>query len=201
MTISDTRASFSNVEARTFLDGPSKRLLIGGEWVAAASGAELEVVDPSTEQVIARVAAARRGRRRPRRAGRADRVRIRSLVAFGAVRARQDPRQVGVVDRGAHRGTQPARVTEQRNVVADRARHDRRSSGHRAVLRFGCGADPRRHSAERAGVSSTTRFGIRSASAARSFRGTRRSRTSSGRRRPPSPRETCWCSSRPSRRR
>ncbi|HEV7370714.1 aldehyde dehydrogenase family protein [Arenibaculum sp.] len=40
-----------------FLDGTSKRLLIDGRWVAAASGKTFDTVDPSTGQVLASVAA------------------------------------------------------------------------------------------------------------------------------------------------
>jgi aldehyde dehydrogenase (NAD+) len=39
-----------------FLDGVPKRLLIGGEWVAAASGETFETVNPSNGEVIARLA-------------------------------------------------------------------------------------------------------------------------------------------------
>lgn len=48
----------SDQAARRFLAGESKKLLIGGEWVEALSGESFEVVDPSTEAVIAHVAAA-----------------------------------------------------------------------------------------------------------------------------------------------
>jgi acyl-CoA reductase-like NAD-dependent aldehyde dehydrogenase len=61
MTIQDyieTRASFSNPAAREFLTGPAKRLLIGGDWVSAASGEVIDVVDPASENVIGQVAAA-----------------------------------------------------------------------------------------------------------------------------------------------
>jgi len=40
-----------------FLDGPPKRLLIGGQWVLSATGETLPVVNPSTGKVIARIAA------------------------------------------------------------------------------------------------------------------------------------------------
>ena len=40
----------------SFLTGPSKRLLIGGKWVASASGKEFDTVNPATGQVIARLA-------------------------------------------------------------------------------------------------------------------------------------------------
>jgi phenylacetaldehyde dehydrogenase len=41
--------------AKAFI-AQSKKLLIGGKWVSAASGKTFDVVDPATEQVIARVA-------------------------------------------------------------------------------------------------------------------------------------------------
>lgn len=44
------------VPAHPFLTGPSKQLLIDGKWQAAASGKELETVNPATGQVIARLA-------------------------------------------------------------------------------------------------------------------------------------------------
>ena len=43
--------------ARRFLDGP-KKLLIGGEWKAAADGRTFEAVDPSTGEAVAEVAQA-----------------------------------------------------------------------------------------------------------------------------------------------
>lgn len=39
-----------------FLEGGPKKLLIGGRWVDAASGRTFETIDPSTGQVLARVA-------------------------------------------------------------------------------------------------------------------------------------------------
>jgi len=43
-----------------FLDGRPKKLLIGGEWVNAASGRTFPSVDPSTGGVIAELAEAGR---------------------------------------------------------------------------------------------------------------------------------------------
>jgi aldehyde dehydrogenase (NAD+) len=40
-----------------FLDGPPKKLLIGGEWVPPVAGATLPSINPSTGQVIAQIAA------------------------------------------------------------------------------------------------------------------------------------------------
>jgi aldehyde dehydrogenase (NAD+) len=39
-----------------FLDGKAKRLLIAGEWVEAVSGKTFETINPSTGQVLARIA-------------------------------------------------------------------------------------------------------------------------------------------------
>jgi succinate-semialdehyde dehydrogenase/glutarate-semialdehyde dehydrogenase len=43
-------------EERTALSGVARTLLIGGQWVDAADGKVFEVEDPSTEQVLCRVA-------------------------------------------------------------------------------------------------------------------------------------------------
>ena len=56
------------------------KLFIGGEWVAPLSGESIEVVNPNSEEVIARVAACRRCRHGPR--GR-RRARRRSTTARG----------------------------------------------------------------------------------------------------------------------
>src|SRR5947209_6552955 len=40
-----------------YLDGNAKQLLIGGEWVPAASGKTIESINPSTGGVIAEIAA------------------------------------------------------------------------------------------------------------------------------------------------
>jgi aldehyde dehydrogenase (NAD+) len=42
--------------AHPFLDGQAKRLLIGGQWVEASSGATFPSINPSTGQVIAQIA-------------------------------------------------------------------------------------------------------------------------------------------------
>lgn len=41
-----------------FLDGPEKRLLIGGDWIPAATGETLTAIDPTTELPLASFAAA-----------------------------------------------------------------------------------------------------------------------------------------------
>jgi aldehyde dehydrogenase (NAD+) len=46
----------STAPALTYLDGPPKQLLIGGEWVPAASGRTFPSVDPSTGKVVAELA-------------------------------------------------------------------------------------------------------------------------------------------------
>jgi acyl-CoA reductase-like NAD-dependent aldehyde dehydrogenase len=52
------RSGLSSPEAQRFLADSPKRLLIGGNWVPAISGSELDVYDPTSEKVIASVAAA-----------------------------------------------------------------------------------------------------------------------------------------------
>lgn len=47
-----------NEAVAAFLAKGAQRLLIGGEWVAAASGDEIDVIDPATEQVVSRLAGA-----------------------------------------------------------------------------------------------------------------------------------------------
>ncbi|MFC0454100.1 aldehyde dehydrogenase family protein [Rhodococcus jostii] len=56
--ISDAAQRTRNPAVDAFLTDSSKMLFIGGEWVPADSGDVLDVVDPATEDVIARVAAA-----------------------------------------------------------------------------------------------------------------------------------------------
>ena len=53
--MSSSNTSASAPSRPKFLDG-SKRLLIGGQWVAALSGEEFDTVDPATGTVIARLA-------------------------------------------------------------------------------------------------------------------------------------------------
>jgi phenylacetaldehyde dehydrogenase len=52
----DTLTPVDDRPAPSFLSGPAKRLLIGGEWVDAASGETFETVDPTTERALASVA-------------------------------------------------------------------------------------------------------------------------------------------------
>jgi aldehyde dehydrogenase (NAD+) len=48
--------SMENLSTRhPFLDGRPKRMLIGGKWVAAASGKTFETINPSTGVVLAAV--------------------------------------------------------------------------------------------------------------------------------------------------
>src|SRR6187551_1361543 len=56
MTVTAPPEALSDA-ARRFLEGP-KKLLIGGEWKAAADGATFESVDPATGEAIAAVAQA-----------------------------------------------------------------------------------------------------------------------------------------------
>jgi aldehyde dehydrogenase (NAD+) len=50
--------SFSHLSAPAtpFLDGNTKRLLIDGKWVEAASGKTFESINPATGEVLAKVA-------------------------------------------------------------------------------------------------------------------------------------------------
>ena len=45
-----------DIPTPSFLTGPSKRLLIGGQWLPSASGKEFDTVNPATGKVIARLA-------------------------------------------------------------------------------------------------------------------------------------------------
>jgi aldehyde dehydrogenase (NAD+) len=71
--------------AHPFLDGKPKRLLIGGEWVEAASGATFPSVNPSTGEVIAELAAAG--------AADADHAVAAARAAFDGPWSRLKPRQ------------------------------------------------------------------------------------------------------------
>ena len=71
--------------AHPFLDGKPKKLLIGGEWLDAASGATFPSVNPSTGQVIAELAAAD--------AVDADRAVAAARAAFDGPWRRLKPRQ------------------------------------------------------------------------------------------------------------
>ena len=71
--------------AHPFLDGKSKRLLIGGRWVDAASGATFPSVNPSTGEVIAALAEAD--------ATDADRAVAAARAAFDGPWSRLKPRQ------------------------------------------------------------------------------------------------------------
>src|SRR6266567_6689780 len=71
--------------AHPFLDGKPKRLLIGGEWVDAVSGATFPSVNPSTCEVIAELAEAD--------AADADRAVAAARAAFDGPWSRLKPRQ------------------------------------------------------------------------------------------------------------
>src|SRR5437763_539884 len=49
-------ASNLHPEVSSFLSGGPKKLLIGGQWVEAASGKTFETIYPATGEVLARVA-------------------------------------------------------------------------------------------------------------------------------------------------
>jgi aldehyde dehydrogenase (NAD+) len=52
-------------QVHPFLDGKTKRMLIGGKWLEAASGKTFETRNPATGEILAHVAERRR-RHRPR---------------------------------------------------------------------------------------------------------------------------------------
>ncbi len=57
MTINQDSQSASTQSTRpAWLDGPAKKLLIGGQWVNAASGKTFDSINPATGQVLAQVA-------------------------------------------------------------------------------------------------------------------------------------------------
>ena len=63
------------------------RLYIGGDWVAPEGTQKIEVISPSTEEVVARRARRKRGRRRQGRGGRPPRFRPRAVAPHVAGRA------------------------------------------------------------------------------------------------------------------
>ncbi len=71
--------------AHPILDGKPKRLLIGGEWVDALSGATFPSVNPSTGEVIAELAEAD--------GADADRAVAAARAAFDGPWSRLKPRQ------------------------------------------------------------------------------------------------------------
>ena len=71
------------------LSGGTRQMLIGGDWVDAASGRAFETLNPATGEVLAHVPLADAGGHRPRGAGRAAGVRERARGRrMTAVRAR-----------------------------------------------------------------------------------------------------------------
>ncbi len=72
-------------ESRAVVDlRSSYGLFIGGEFVDPARDAWFKTVNPATEEILAEVARGHRGRRRPRRAGRAPRLRHGVVAAAGS---------------------------------------------------------------------------------------------------------------------
>lgn len=53
-----TNKYVENADAQAFLARGPLRLLIDGQWVAAESGDEIDVIDPATENIVARLAGA-----------------------------------------------------------------------------------------------------------------------------------------------
>ena len=95
------------------------RLLIDGKWVDAASGKTFAVYNPATGDVLAQVAEARQGRRRPRRPGRAPRLRRRPVAQDDGVRARPADVEARRPDRAA---PGRARRARDRSTTASRSR-------------------------------------------------------------------------------
>ncbi|SAK87506.1 aldehyde dehydrogenase (acceptor) [Caballeronia pedi] len=58
MTTATNTAQAARAKALEWINLGSKRLLIGGEWIGAASGKTFEVINPATEQLLCRVAEA-----------------------------------------------------------------------------------------------------------------------------------------------
>jgi len=52
----ESAAAGATAAARQFLQGPPKKLLIGGKWVAAKSGKTFETINPANEEVLGLVA-------------------------------------------------------------------------------------------------------------------------------------------------
>jgi acyl-CoA reductase-like NAD-dependent aldehyde dehydrogenase len=52
----ESAAAGSTAAVREFLQGPPKKLLIGGKWVAAKSGKTFETINPANEEVLGLVA-------------------------------------------------------------------------------------------------------------------------------------------------
>ena len=73
-----TIALTSKPPSHPFLDGKPKRLLIGGEWLEAASGKTFETINPATGRALARVAEGDAAGYRPRGRRRAQ-ARSRAL--------------------------------------------------------------------------------------------------------------------------
>ena len=119
-------------EVRQFLGGRSRKMLIDGKWVEAASGKTFTTVDPATEEPLAEVPAgdkedvdrAVRAARRPSRT-----VRGARMTPSERGRAHLEARRP---DRGAHRGVRAARDARQRQ--ADRGRARRRHPAGRRPL-------------------------------------------------------------------
>src|SRR5262245_8461209 len=84
-TVSPTSPPAPRPPELPFLDRRPKKLLIGGEWTAAASGRTFPSVDPSTGEVIAELAAAGRDD--------ADRAVAAARAAFEGPWRRMKPRE------------------------------------------------------------------------------------------------------------
>ena len=121
MTVTAPPDSLSDA-ARRFLDGP-KKLLIGGEWRAAADGRTFESIDPATGEAIAEVAHAGAAdvdaAVQAARAAFEDGSAVAQAAGCGARAAAEHARRPR---RGARAGAGRARVARQRQAGHLRAR-------------------------------------------------------------------------------
>ena len=128
----ETRHPGIDRDVAKFVSNRTRRMLIDGKWVEAASGKTFTTYDPATEEPLAEVAGRREGGRRPRRARRAPRLRRRPVAAHDAVRARPRPLEARRPDREARRGVRAARDARQRQAAQRRARR-RHPAGRRPL--------------------------------------------------------------------
>ena len=90
------------------------KLFIDNKWVDPVEGGEFETLNPATGEVIAKVAAAGRGRRRQGRQGRPQGPGIRPLEHDGRRRSRPAAVQAGRPGRAERRGTRRPRIAQLR---------------------------------------------------------------------------------------
>ena len=110
---------------REFIGGRTRKMLIDGKWVEAASGKTLHDLRSGDRGAARRGAGGRRRGHRPRRARRAARLRERTVAAHDAVGARPLHLEARRPDRAAQRGVRAARDARQRQAARGRARRRR----------------------------------------------------------------------------